>query len=114
AAKVLRHLPAKGVRGVTYRHQPHGMGSLTLTLPALDATLARKRLSLEAERLRASGDRRGRSAIMADAAANALIGREGGIESATFDVGVIITDRALLDPEGADTAVIEGYGTVPP
>src|SRR5690625_6236512 len=51
---------------------------------------------------------------MADAAANALIGREGGIEPATFDVGVIITDRALLDPEGADPAVIEGYGTVPP
>src|SRR5699024_11348850 len=70
--------------------------------------------SLEAERLRASGDRRGHSAIMADAAANALIGREGGIEPATFDVGVIITDRALLDPEGADPAVIEGYGTVPP
>ena len=112
--KERRHQQAKRGRGVTYRHKPHGMGSLTLTLTALDATLARKRLSLEAERLRASGDRRGHSAIMADAAANALIGREGGIEPATFDVGVIITDRALLDPEGADPAVIEGYGTVPP
>jgi len=112
--KERRHQQAKRERGVTYRHKPHGMGSLTLTLTALDATLARKRLSLEAERLRASGDRRGHSAIMADAAANALIGREGGIEPATFDVGVIITDRALLDPEGTDPAVIEGYGTVPP
>lgn len=112
--KERRHQQARQERGVTYRHKPHGMGSLTITMTALDAALARKRLTLEGERLRASGDRRGHSAIMSDAAADALIGRHGGIEPASFDVGVIITDRALLDPEGTDPAVIEGYGTVPP
>lgn len=112
--KERRHQQAKRERGVSFRRRPHGMAALTITATAVDANLARKRLSLEGERLRASGDRRGHSAIMADAATDALIGREGGIEPVTLDVGVIITDRALLDPGSADPAVIEGYGAVPP
>lgn len=112
--KERRHQRAKRDRGVTFRRKPHGMATLTITATALDATLARKRLSLEAERLRATGDRRGHSAIMADTATDALIGREDGIEPVTLDVGVIITDRALLDPGSPDPAVIEGYGAAPP
>lgn len=108
-----RHRHARAQRNVTLRSREHGMAALTLTLPAIDAALARKRLSLEGERLRAAGDGRGHSAIMADSAADALIGRGDGIDPVTLDIGVIITDRALLCAENTEPATIEGYGPVP-
>lgn len=80
---------------------------------ALDAALIRKRLSLEAERLRTAGDRRGHQAIQADTFVDTLIGRSGSMEPVTLDIGVIITDHVLLDPGTGDLAQIEGYGTVP-
>src|SRR5699024_1452503 len=82
-------------------------------LPALDAKLAHKRLSLEAERRRAEGARDGHGALMADAFTDTVLGREGGMEPVTLDLGVMITDRALLDPGCGDLARIEGYGPVP-
>lgn len=35
------------------------------------------------------------------------------MDPVTLDVGVVITDRALLDPQHGDPAQIEGYGPVP-
>ena len=50
---------------------------------------------------------------MADAMVGTLLGRDSGMELETLDVGVVITDRALLSPEHGDPAHIEGYGPVP-
>ena len=108
-----RHQVAKRERHVKVRRGAHGMAALSAHLPALYAALVRKRLSLEAVRLRAGGDRRGHQAIQADSLVDTLLGRGGGMEPVTLDIGVIITDRVLLDPGVGDLAQIEGYGTVP-
>ena len=108
-----RHQRAVHHRHVTVTPVDHAMASLHARLPARDAVLVRKRLSLEAERLRAAGDRRGHHAIMADCLVDTLLGREGGMDPTTLDIGMIITDRALLEPGAGDVAHIEGYGPVP-
>lgn len=108
-----RHLAARKNRHVTFTPAEHGMATVSAHLPALDAKLAHKRLSLEAERRRAEGARDGHGALMADAFTDTVLGREGGMEPVTLDLGVMITDRALLDPGCGDLARIEGYGPVP-
>src|SRR5690625_6629194 len=50
---------------------------------------------------------------MAVLLADTVVGREGGMDPITLDLGVIITDRALLNPKHGDVAHIEGYGPVP-
>jgi hypothetical protein len=108
-----RHQQAKRERSVTVRRGEHGMATVSAHVTALDAALIRKRLSLEAERLRADGDRRGHQAIQADAFVDTLLGRSEGMEPVTLDIGVILTDHVLLDPGTGDLAQIEGYGSVP-
>ena len=110
---VARHQRARRERHVTLHPGEHGMATLSARLPALDAAQAHKRLSLEAERLRADGDRRGHQAIMADALSDTLIGRDEAMEPVTLDIGLIITDRALFSPDDGDVAHVEGYGAVP-
>src|SRR5699024_6227419 len=105
-----RHRAARKNRHVTFTPGEHGMATVSAHLPALDAKLAHKRLSLEAERRRAEGARDGHGALMADAFTDTVLGREGGMEPVTLDLGVMITDRALLDPGCGDLARIEGYG----
>lgn len=108
-----RHEHARGTRSVTVRRGEHGMAVVSARLPALDAMKIRKRLSLEAERLRASGDRRGHQQIQADSFIASLLGAEDGMERTDLDIGVIITDRALLHPGQGELAHVEGYGPVP-
>ncbi|SLM89894.1 HNH endonuclease signature motif containing protein [Brachybacterium nesterenkovii] len=109
----LRARRARNDRSVRIERGEHGMAHLHAHLPALDAAAIRKRLDLEAEHLRAAGDRRGHSVIMADVLTDTLLGRDGAMDPVSFDVGVVITDRALLTPDRADAAVIDGYGTAP-
>src|SRR5699024_1102449 len=87
-----RHLAARKNRHVTFTPAEHGMATVSAHLPALDAKLAHKRLSLEAERRRAGGARDGHGALMADAFTDTVLGREGGMEPVTLDLGVMITD----------------------
>ncbi|MFC7458322.1 DUF222 domain-containing protein [Brachybacterium sp. GCM10030267] len=108
-----RHEVARRHRNVTLRARENGMATLAITTTALDASAARARLSLEGEKLRAAGDTRGHSAIMADTAADALVGRSDGVDPVKLDIGVIITDRALFCPQNSEPALIEGYGAVP-
>lgn len=108
-----RYRVAVKERGVTVRPGAHGMATMSVRLPGIDAALVRKRLSLEAERLRAAGDRRGHQAIMADSLVDTVIGRVNGMDPVQLDLGVIVTDRALLSPERGDAATIPGYGCVP-
>lgn len=109
----LRARRAHNDRSVRIERGEHGMAHLHAHLPALDAAAIRKRLDLEAEHLRAAGDRRGHSVIMADVLTDTLLGRDGAMDPVSFDVGVVITDRALLTPDRADAAVIDGYGAAP-
>lgn len=109
----LRARRAHNDRSVRIERGEHGMAHLHAHLPALDAAAIRKRLDLEAEHLRAAGDRRGHSVIMADVLTDTLLARDGAMDPVSFDVGVVITDRALLTPDRADAAVIDGYGTAP-
>lgn len=107
------HHVAKRERHVTVRRGEHGMCTVTARLSALDGARLRKGLSVAAEKARTQGDRRGHQQIMADLFADALIGRGEGIDPATLEIGVIVTDRSLLAPDHADAATIEGYGAVP-
>lgn len=108
-----RHQHAKQERHVTVRRAAHGMATVSARVTALDAAKIRKRLRIEAERLRAGGDRRGHQAIQADSFVNTLLGAEHGMEPVTLDIGVMITDRTLISPGAGDVAHIEGYGTAP-
>ncbi|WP_394215428.1 HNH endonuclease [Brachybacterium vulturis] len=108
-----RHHRARRGRHVTFTPGQHGMATVSAQLPALDAKLVHKRLSLEAERLRAEGAREGHGALMADAFADTLIGREGGMDPVLLEIGLIMTERSLLSPDHGDIAHIEGYGSVP-
>lgn len=108
-----RHQHSRRRRSVTVRRAEHGMAVVAAHLPALEAMKIRKRLSLEAERLRASGDRRGHQQIQADSFVDTLLGEEDGMDRTDLDLGVIITDRTLLHPGRGELAQIEGYGTVP-
>lgn len=111
---LLRHRRARRERGVTLTPGDHGMADLRAHLPAIDAQLLHKRLSLEAERRRAEGGDAGHGALMADALVDTVLGRDGAMEQVELDLGVIITDRALFRPDAGDPAHIEGYGPVPP
>jgi len=109
----LRHRRTRRDRHVTMTPGQHGMATLTARLSALDAQQIHRRLSREAERRRAAGDRSGHSAVMADALVDAVLRPEEGASPVTLEVGVIITDRALFSPDAGDVAHLEGYGAVP-
>ncbi len=109
----LRHRRARRERHLTLTPGQHGMATLSARMPAIEARLAHKRFSLEAERRRAEGDRQGHGALMVDAFTDAVLGRGTVRAPVTLDLGVIITDRALFRPDAGDIARIEGYGPVP-
>ena len=109
----VRHQQARKERSLTLTPGQHGMANLTAHVPAIDAALMHKRISLEAERRRAEGADEGHGALAADALVDTVLGRDGAMESVELDVGVIITDRALFRPDAGDAAQITGYGPVP-
>lgn len=108
-----RHQRARADRHVVIRRGQHGMATLSAFMPTIDATAVRRRLHLEAERLRAGGDRRGHAAIMTDLLTDTLTGRSDGMDPVQLDIGIMITDRALFAPASGDLAHLEGYGPVP-
>ncbi len=110
---VLRHRRARRGRHVTFTPGEHGMATISVQMPAIEARLVRKRLSLEAERRLVEGAKGGHGALMVDALTDTVLGREDAMGQVALDVGVIITDRALFHPGSGDVAQIEGYGPVP-
>lgn len=112
--EALRHQRARRERHVTLTPRTQGMARLSALVPAIDARIIHKRLSLEAERRRAAGNRDGHGAIMADAFVELLQGAgDGESPLLAMEIGVIITDRALFRPDAGDVAHLEGYGPVP-
>ena len=110
----LRHRRALRQRHVTLTPGQNGMATLSARLGAIDARRLHKRLSIEAERRRAAGAREGHGAAMADAFTDALLAvHPQAAAGGALDIGLIITDRALLRPDSGDAAHLEGYGPVP-
>ncbi|RCS71641.1 HNH endonuclease [Brachybacterium alimentarium] len=114
--ETVRHRRSRTQRHVTFTPASHGMATISAYMPAIDARLMHKRISLEAERRQAGGEKGPHGALMADILRDAVLTRDASGGSAplvTMDLGVIITDRALFHPGSGDVAHLEGYGPVP-
>ncbi|MCG7309161.1 HNH endonuclease signature motif containing protein [Brachybacterium sp. ACRRE] len=109
-----RHLRARMQRGVTVTPGAHGMGHVHAHLSALDSAAIHRRLTVEAQSLKAQGDERTHAQIMADLFSDTLLGRDEQMDPVHLEVGVVITERTLITPDHGDPAMIEGYGAVPP
>lgn len=160
---VNRAAKAVSERYVSCRPAPDTMTYLTGLLPVTQGVGVYAALSREADRLRASGDPRGRGQIMADTLVERVTG-QARAEDARIEVQLIMTDRTMLHglipssgfrpakagkssrsaashvapatnagaaagnemtegrsngdsasfvPDGAEPAVLNGYGTVP-
>ncbi|WP_193636245.1 HNH endonuclease [Brachybacterium subflavum] len=109
-----RHVRARMQRGVTVTPGPHGMGHVHAHLPALDCAAIQRKLTIEAQSLKAQGDTRAHGQIMADLFSDTLLGRDEHMDPVHLEVGVVITERTLIAPDHGDPAMIEGYGVVPP
>lgn len=112
-------------RNVTMEPLGDGMARISATLRALDASAVMKHLHAGAEASRAAGARDSFGALQADHLVASIVGAPEAPEpapptptapapGARLDVGVVITDRALLGcADEAEHARIEGYGPVP-
>lgn len=109
-----RHFRASAERHVTITPGAHGMAHLHASLHALDAAAIRRRLSLAAEAARAAGDPRRHAQLMVDELVDTQLGRTPQFEPVAIEVGVLISQRALLCPADGEPATIEGYGAVSP
>ena len=108
---VRRNRRAETERGVTIRPAPDTMTYLTALLPVAQGVAAYAALTQEADRLRSTGDPRGRGQAMADTLVGRLTGRPAS-QPVPVSVGLVITDRTLLRGE-EEPARLEGYGVVP-
>lgn len=110
---------AARARHVTMTPLGDGMARLTATLRVLDAAAVMHALGTAAEAQQAAGARDHHGALQADRLVAAIVdgpaaGADRPTSRARLDVGVVITDRALLGREdGTECAQIPGYGTVP-
>ncbi|WP_269147284.1 HNH endonuclease [Brachybacterium muris] len=112
-------------RNVTMEPLGDGMARISATLRALDASAVMKHLHAGAEASRAAGARDSFGALQADHLVASIVGGPTELDptlpaptasapGARLDVGVVITDRALLGcADEAEHARIEGYGPVP-
>lgn len=107
-----RHREAVRERSVSVTPGAHGMGTVSAHLSGLDAAAIRRKLSLQAESLRAQGDRRTHAQIMADLFADTLLGRDETMDPVHLDIGVVVSERSLLAPEHGEPAHLEGYGVI--
>ncbi len=133
---------AARARNVTMHPLADGMARISATLRALDAAAVMKVLTTSAESQRNAGSRVPHQALQADHLVSSILGAPltrqeasdgteqltsagvsprnqcSGAQTSTsrirLDVGIVITDRALLCGEDeTEVARIEGYGPVP-
>lgn len=101
-------------RNVTMVPLGDGMARISATLRALDAAAVMKSLTTGAEARRATGARDSFGALQADQLVAAVTGGTSATPGTRHDVGIVITDRALLGGAAdAEFARIEGYGALP-
>ena len=111
AAAVRRAAKAESERFVSCRPAPDTMTYLTGLLPVAQGVGVYAVLSREADRLRASGDSRGRGQIMADTLVERITG-QADARLMNVEVQLVMSDRTLLGGE-SEPALVPGYGPVP-
>ena len=111
AAAVRRAAKAESERFVSCRPAPDTMTYLTGLLPVAQGVGVYAALSREADRLRASGDSRGRGQIMADTLVERITG-QADARLMNVEVQLVMSDRTLLGGE-SEPALVPGYGPVP-
>ena len=112
---------AARTRHVTMTPLADGMARLSAVLPGLDATSVMQTLLARSESLRAAGSRTPARALEADLLVDAVLQAAPAGTALTptasrprLDLGVVITDRALLGRgDEEECALLEGYGTIP-
>ena len=112
---------AARARHVTMTPLADGMARLSAVLPGLDATSVMQTLLARSESLRAAGSRTPARALEADLLVDAVLQAAPAGTALTptasrprLDLGVVITDRALLGRgDEEECALLEGYGTIP-
>lgn len=107
-------------RHVSMTPSADGMARVTAVLRAIDAVGLMKQLNADARSLRAGGAKTSAPALEADLLVEAVVhggrSRHGSRPRPTpaIDVGLVITDTALLGPEDdTESARLEGYGVLP-
>ena len=86
------------------------MVRLTALLPVKDGVAVHAALIKAADAPRGAEDERTRAQVMADTLVELVTGRS--TDAIDVEVGLIMTDRTLLDGE-ADPATVPGYGPIP-
>lgn len=112
---------AARARHVTMTPLADGMARLSAVLPGLDATSVMQTLLARSESLRAAGSRTPARALEADLLVDAVLQAAPAGTALTptasrprLDLGIVITDRALLGRgDEEECALLEGYGTIP-
>ncbi|KAA0023535.1 HNH endonuclease [Antrihabitans cavernicola] len=110
-AMVKRARKAKEDRRVTTRPAPDTMAYVNALLPVDQAVAIQAILGRDADSIRATGDERTRSQIMADL----LVERITGISTAVgppITVNLVISDQSLFG-DGTEPAHVKGYGPIP-
>lgn len=110
-ALVRRARKATKDRGVWVRPVPDVMALLSARLPAAAAIACHKALADYATALKASGDERSKSQIMADELFARLTGRSAA-EGVDVEVQIVMTDASLFSGDPA-AAILNDYGPVP-
>ncbi|MCC9204408.1 HNH endonuclease [Arthrobacter sp. zg-Y769] len=111
SAAVKRAAKAESERFVSCRPAPDTMTYLTGLLPVAQGVGVFAALSREADRLRASGDSRGRGQIMADTLVERVTG-QAGAGQVKVEVQLVMSDRTLVGGD-SEPAFVPGYGPVP-
>ncbi|MGP5055393.1 DUF222 domain-containing protein [Brachybacterium paraconglomeratum] len=112
---------AARARHVTMAPLADGMARLSAVLPGLEATSVMQTLHARSESLRAAGSRTPARALEADLLVDAVLRAASTGTALTptaarprLDLGIVITDRALLGRgDEEECALLEGYGTIP-
>ncbi len=102
-------------RRVTIRPAPDTMARLSGLLPVAQGVAAYAALVGAADRLIAVGDSRSRGQLMADLLVQRLTGQSQAAD-VPVEINLIMTDQALLHPDGPDgnePAHLDGHGPVP-
>ncbi|MEP9382487.1 HNH endonuclease [Nocardioides cheoyonin] len=120
-AVVARAARAETERSVTIRPAPDLMSYVTALLPMKQGVAVYAALKAVADTASATGhtggagDDRSRGQVMADTLVERVTGRAAGAP-ARIDLRLVMTDRALLAPDGPGgdaPALVPGYGPVP-
>ena len=98
-------------RHVTLRPAPDTMTYLTGFLPVAQGVACKVALDQHAETLRAAGDPRSRSQIVADVLVERLTG-QATADATNVEINLVMTDTMLLDDDHSP-AHLHGYGPIP-